>query len=165
MSGRRAVFIAALGLACIAGPAWAQMPPGPGQQVPPCVKKFLDLRKAAGAKAQLINAAGKRKQKPSAQEVCGLFTHFSTAEAKLLKYATENQSWCGIPPKVVAQMKEAHARTTAARARICRTAAEQRARPRGPSLSEALGTTAPDSNNVRSGGTYDTMTGPALGRP
>jgi len=165
MSGRRAMFIAALGLACIAGPAWAQMPPGAGQQMPPCVKKYIELRNAAQAKAQLINAAGKRKPKPSAQEVCGLFTHFSTAEAKLVKYATENQTWCGIPANVVTQMTKAHKRTAEARARICRVAAEQRMRPRGPSLSEALGTTAPDANNVRSGGTFDTLTGPALGRP
>lgn len=164
MTLRRAMFIAALGLACAAGPAWAQMPPGPGQQPPPCIKKFIDLRNDAASKAKVLEAAGKRKHKPTAQEACHLFTVFSSAEAKLLKYASENVTWCGIPLRVVEQMKKAHARTTATRTRICRVAAEQRARPRGPTLSDALGATAPDANNIKAGGgTFDTLTGSALG--
>ncbi len=166
MSMRRAVFIAALGLACAAGPAWAQTRPGAGQQqMPPCIQKFVSLRKAAEASAKRIQAAGQRKTKPTAQEACGLFTHFVSAEAKLVKYAAENQAWCGIPPKVVEQMTEAHKRTNTTRARICKVAAEQRDRPRGPSLSEALGATAPSASNVKPGGTFDTLTGSALGRP
>jgi hypothetical protein len=164
MNVRRAVLIAALGLAGAASPAWAQMPPG-GQQVPPCIQKFISLRDAAQVKAKAIEAAGKRKQKPTAQEACGLFTTFSSAEAKLLKYAAENQTWCGIPPQVVEQMKKAHARTTQTRTRICQVAAEQRAHPRGPTLSDALSAPAPDANNIKTGrgGTFDTLTGSPIG--
>ena len=90
MNVRRAVFIAALGLAAAAGPAWAQTPPAAGQEPPPCIKKFIALRNDAQNKAKALEAAGKRKQKPSAQVACGLFNAFSAAEAKLIKYSTEN---------------------------------------------------------------------------
>jgi hypothetical protein len=164
MSMRRAVFIIALGLASAAGPAWAQMPPGGAQQAPPCVKKFLTLRQAAEAKARVLQAAGKRKTKPTAQQACGMFNAFSAAEEKMVKYAVENETWCGIPHNVVAQMTKAHERTVKTRTRVCRVAAEERMRPHGPSLSEALGATAPNAANVTSGGgTYDTLTGSALG--
>jgi len=165
MNVRRAMFIAALSLAATAGPAWAQTQPGGGQQLPPCIKKFVALRGVAETKAKAIEAAGKRKPKPSAQEACGLFTAFSTAEAKMMKYAAENQTWCGIPPQVVEQIKKAHERTTKARTRICNVAAEQRLRPRGPTLSDALGgSSIPDANNIKTGrGTFDTLTGSPLG--
>jgi hypothetical protein len=164
MNVRRAMFIAALGLAATAGPAWAQMQPGAGQQPPPCIKKFMALRGIAETKAKAIEAAGKRKPRPTAQEACGLFNAFSTAEAKLIKYAAENQTWCGIPPQVVDQMKQAHERTTKTRTRICQVASTQQARPHGPTLSDALGGAAPDASNIKTGrGTFDTLTGSPLG--
>ncbi len=165
MRWRRAAITAMLGLAAVAGPARAQAPQGAGQQPPPCIQKFLDLRAAAESKAKAIEAAGKRKQKPSAREACGLFNSFSAAEAKMLKYASENQTWCGIPAQIVTQMKTAHQRTTETRTRICQAASAAQARPRGPTLSDALGASVPDSNNVKtgSGGTFDTLTGSALG--
>ncbi len=165
MSVRRVVFIAALGLAAAAGPAWAQMQPGAGQQAPPCVKKFMSLRDIAATKAKTLEAVGKRKQKPTAQEACHLFNVFSTAEGNLLKYATENATWCGIPPQVVEQMKKAHARTTVTRTRICSVAAAQQARPRGPSLSDALSGPVPDADNIKTGrgGAFDTLTGSPIG--
>ena len=163
MNVRRAMFIAALGWAAAAAPALAQMQPGVGQQ-PPCVAKYVELRSAAEVKARAIEAAGKRKQKPTAQEACRLFNAFSAAEAKLVKYASENGTWCGIPPNVVTQMKQSHARLTVTRTRICQAAAAQLARPRGPTLSDALGGPAPDASNIKTGrGTFDTLTGSPLG--
>ena len=163
MNVRRAMFITALSLAGAASPALAQTQPGFGQP-PPCFKKYSELRGEAEVKAKAIEAAGKRKQKPSAQEACRLFTAFSAAEAKLIKYASENGTWCGIPPQVVKQMKESHAHLTVTRTRICRVAAAQMARPRGPTLSDALGSSAPNADNIRTGrGTFDTLTGSALG--
>ena len=161
---RRAMFVALVGLAAAAGPAWAQLP-GAGQEPPPCLKKFIELRADAEAKAKRLEAAGKRSQKPTAQEACSLFSTFSAAEAKLLNYAEENGTWCGIPPQFVQQMKKAHAQTANTRTRICQAAATQRARPPGPSLSDALGASAPTADNVRTdrGGTFDTLTGSALG--
>ena len=189
MNLRRALFIAALA-ATPALPAAAQtpfppagqttpFPPAgqntfsgaapqqqfqpPQQQEPPCVKQFEKLRDEAATRAKRIEAASKAKQKPSPKVVCGLFNSFSSAEAKMIKFAVENQTWCGIPPQVIDQMKKGHARTSATRTRICQIAAAP-PRPRGPSLSEALGATAPSAGNIKTGhGTFDTLTGTPLG--
>ncbi|MEJ2624151.1 MAG: hypothetical protein P8Z80_06320 [Pseudolabrys sp.] len=163
MNFRRAALIAAVGLAAAAGPAWAQQQPGVGQQRQ-CVQKFMALRNVAQVKGKRLEAMGKRKHKPTAAVACRMLSEFSTAEGKLLKFATENQSWCGIPAQIVTQMKKVHARTTQTRARVCHVAAVERERPRGPTLSDALGATAPSADNVRSGGTFDTLTGSALGQ-
>ena len=67
-------------------------------------------------------------------------------------------------------MKENHGKSQAVKQRVCQVAASgggAPAAPRGPSFSDALGTTrVPDANNVKSGGagTFDTMTGNALKR-
>ena len=122
------------------------------------------MRDEAQKRASAIQAAGKRKRPPS--EVCGLFNTFSAAENKLIRYVAKNSSSCGIPPQVLEGMKKQHAKTTEIRTRVCRiAAAQQQQRPRGPSLSDALNAPVPDSANVKTGrGTYDTLTGNALGK-
>jgi hypothetical protein len=164
MNLRRAAFIAAfvsIMPAAAALPAVAQFQPVP-QREPPCVKEFLRLRADAEKKAAAIKAAGEHKAPP--QVACKLFTTFSAAESKMLKYATANSVWCGIPAQVISGMKQAHGKTTAMRTRICRIAAAGPPRPAGPSLSDALGGTVPDPSNIKTGhGTFDTLTGSPLG--
>jgi hypothetical protein len=68
---------------------------------------------------------------------------------------------------VATQLKQGHAKVKEVRDRVCQAAA-QPARPAGPSLSDALGTSrAPDSSNIRTGkggGTFDTLTGSPLSK-
>jgi len=165
MNLRRAAFIAAFASALpIAAtlPAVAQFQPVPQREPPPCLKEFLRLRGDAEKKAAAIKAASERKVPP--QVACKLFTTFSAAETKMLKYATANSVWCGIPAQVITGMKQAHGKTTAMRTRICRMAAAGPPRPAGPSLSDALGGTVPDASNIKTGhGTFDTLTGSPLG--
>ena len=165
MNLRRAVVIAAFAsvLAAAAAPVAAQSQPAPqGQQPPPCVKEFFRLRGVAEKRAAAIRAASERKAPP--QEACKLFNSFSAAEAKMLKYATDNSVWCGIPAQVVSGIKQSHAKTTEMRTRICRIAAAGPPRPAGPSLSDALSGNVPDSSNIKTGhGTFDTLTGTPLG--
>jgi hypothetical protein len=165
MNLRRAYWLAAFALPLAASPAAAQFQAAPGgRQPPPCIQKFMALRDDASKKAAAIEAAGKRKQKPSVQVACKLFTNFVTAEGKLLKYVADNSVWCGIPQQVMQQIKTSHAKSTATRARICKIAAAGPPQPRGPSLSDALGTAVPDASNIRSGhGTFDTLTGSPIG--
>ncbi len=170
MTLRRVICIAAMALPVAGMPAAAQFQSAPmsqaapAQEPPPCLKKFLSLRDDATRKAEAIQAAGKRKQKPTAQEACKLFNTFIAAEDKLIKYTVDNSVWCGIPDQVVHQMKEAHAKSSAARTRICRVAASGPPQPRAPSLSDALGTDVPTSDNIKTGhGTFDTLTGTPLG--
>ena len=111
-------------------PAVAQFPPA-SQQAPPCVAEFGKLRDEAAKKAGAIRAASARKAPPD--EACKLFNAFSSAEEKMLKYAEDNSVWCGIPPQVIQQIKQSHAKTTEFRTQICQAAAAP-PRPVGPTL-------------------------------
>jgi hypothetical protein len=162
MNLRRALIIAAFVLPP-AGAAEAQFPAAPqqAQEPPPCIKEFLRLRNDTEQKGKAIKAASERKASP--QEACKLFNAFTTSEAKLIKYASNNSVWCGIPEQAVQQMKVGHAKATEIRTKVCRAAAAPQA-PAGPSLSDALGTSVPDSSNIKTGrGTFDTLTGSPLG--
>jgi hypothetical protein len=137
------------------------------QQMPPCLEQFVKLRKEVEKRGGVIQAAGQRKQKPSAKEACGLFNAFTGAELKMIKYATDNAAKCGIPAQIIDNMKQSHAKSTEVRTRVCQAAANggpgRAAAP--PSLSDALSAPVPDSANIKTGrGTYDTLTGNPLGK-
>ena len=150
-------------VALFAGSAQAQFgPTAPQQQEPPCVKDFGKLREDTEKKAVAIRAASERKASP--REACQLFNAFVAAQSKMLKYATENAAWCGIPDQVTASLKEGIAKTSEIRTKVCQAAAAP-PRPAGPSLSDALSGPVPDSNNIKTGrGTFDTLTGSPLGK-
>jgi hypothetical protein len=165
MNLRRALFIAACMIPVAATPAAAQFgpPPQQQQQAPPCLAEFTKLRDEAQKKAAAIKVASERKA--SAKEACALFTSFSTAEVKMIKYASDNAVWCGIPPQVLTGLKQGHAKTSEIRTKVCQAAAAGPAPPSAPSLSDALAAPVPDSNNIKTGrGTFDTLTGTPLGR-
>jgi len=129
-----------------------------------CVQGFGKLRDEAQKRATAIRTASENKATP--QEACGLFNAFSDAEAKMIKYAADNMTRCGIPPEILTTMKKGHARTGVLRTNVCRVAAAP-PRSAAPSLSDALGSAViPDASNIKSGrgtGTYDTLTGTPLG--
>ena len=158
---RRALFIAACLLPSAAGTASAQFPPPARQQEPPCIAEFGKLRDDAAKKASAIQGASARHAEP--REACQLFNAFSAAEAKMMKYAVDNSVWCGIPPQVIQNLKQAHAKTNEIRARVCQAAAAP-PRPSAPSLSDALNAPVIDSKDIKTGrGTFDTLTGTPLG--
>ena len=169
MTLRRALLIAAVAFASAAGPAAAQFQPAPPspfdqppQQEPPCVKGFLALRNDTENKAQALMAAQKRKA--PLNEACKLLTAFAASEEKMLKYAKENATSCGIPPQIIQQMSLGHAKSTETRTRVCKLAANP-PRPAGPSLSDALGSGIPNANNIKTGrGTFDSLTGSPIGK-
>jgi len=79
----------------------------------------------------------------------------------------KNADSCGIPQQAVAQMKANHDRTLKMQSQVCNVAAGP-AKPTGPGLSEALGTTRSTAGSLdplapRSG-TMDTLTGNVLSR-
>jgi hypothetical protein len=137
---------------------WSAQP----QQVPPCVQQFGKLRDDAQRKAHAIQVTMQRR--PSAKEACALFNAFSAAEAKMIKYATENAVSCHIPPEVLTTLKKGHARTTEIRTRACQAAAAP-PQPAAPTLSDALNAPIIDSSDIKTGGgTFDTLTGAPLGK-
>ena len=162
MNSCRALFIAACLLPSAVGTAAAQFPP-PQQQRPesPCLGDFGKLRDDAQKKATAIRSASARKV--AAREACQLFNVFSAAEAKMLKFAVDNSVWCGIPPQVIASIKQAHAKTDEIRTRVCQAAAAPQ-QPAAPTLSDALNAPMIDSKDIKTGrGTFDTLTGTPLG--
>ena len=147
-------------VALFAGSAKAQFGPAPAQQEPPCAAEFAKLRDDAEKKAGAIRAAGERKAPP--REACQLFNAFVAAQLKMLKYASDNATWCGIPNQIVTSLKEGVAKTSEIRTKICQAAAAP-PRSASPSLSDALSGPVPDSNNIKTGrGTFDTLTGNPL---
>jgi len=158
---RRAIFSLCMVPLC-ASVASAQAPSPSPQQAPPCIQEFFKLREDTEKKAAAIKAANERKAPP--REACQLFGALMTAQTKMLKYASENTTWCGIPQQVVEQIKEANVKITDIRTKVCQAAAAP-PRPQGPSLSDALTSPIPNANNIKTGrGTFDTLTGSPLGK-
>ena len=139
-------------------------PPPQQQQMPPCFQDFVPLRADAQKRAEVLQAAIKRKAER--EEICALIKNFSAAEAKVVKFVEKNQQFCGVPPEAVKTMKSNHQRTLASTTQVC-SGGPTVGRPSGPGLSEALGLsrapTGTDTLAPRSG-TMDTLTGNVLQR-
>jgi hypothetical protein len=169
---RRAICMIGLAALAAAGPALAQVQPKPAPAnpfdqppqragEPPCMRDFVRLRDDAEKLAGKVMAA--QKAKVPLPEACKLLTAFAASQEKLLKFAKENETWCGIPPQLIQQISTGHANVAKARTRVCQMAAAP-PRPAGPSLSDALGGPIPDASNIKTGrGTFDTLTGTPLG--
>lgn len=133
--------------------------PGPSKEQQVCLT-FPTIRDEVEKGAAGIRAAGDRKA--SREEVCPLFKSFATKEAKLVKFLETNQKLCGVPPNIITQVKQNHAKTIQIRNTVCSAAPA----PAGPSLSDALGgPIIADDTSTRAGrGVFDTLTGNALAR-
>jgi hypothetical protein len=138
---------------------------GAPQQPPPACQQLVSTRDEVAKHGQALQVAGQKKAPP--EELCKLFKVFLAAEGKMVKGLEENSSTCGVPPDVVKQVKASHGKASQMGKQVCEVAA-QGARPSGPSLSEALGTTPmmPDSSTTttKGQGTFDTLTGSPLAR-
>ena len=123
---------------------------------------FLKLRTDAEQKAGAIRNA--TQQKTDRREVCVLMQRFSTAEAAVVKFLETNKTWCGVPDQVIQQAKANHEKTLKFRTAVCTEAPA--AKPKPPSLSDAIGTPSVDSaDNTRTGrGTFDTLNGNPLAK-
>jgi hypothetical protein len=136
--------------------------PSPAQQQE-CVIPFTALRAEVEKKGMAAKAGGE-KQAPR-EEMCKLVTAYSAAEIKWVKFAEANASKCGIPKEIVKQLQAVHAKTADGQKKLC--AAGPAGGPvAAPTLSEALGVatlpTREPEKKRKSGGTLDTLTGPAL---
>ena len=155
------------GTAPIVGGGFASGPISPTMQgggpSEACMKGFMTLRDDAQKRSLLIKAASEHHATPD--EACKLIESFSQAEMKMMKYVEANSTKCGIPPYVLEQLKKGHsANTEPMQKKVC-TMAQQR--PAGPSLSEALGSSAalPEATPKKKGGSaFDTLTGNVLTR-
>jgi hypothetical protein len=157
------IILAAFALAAFGQGASAQMP---------CANEFTPLRAAVEKEGAAVKALADRKA--PREQVCTQIQKFAATEAKYVKFLTDNQSWCGIPPDAVKQLSASHSHTLKLRTQICAGggslggAPQGRAGPPpGPGLSEALGTSqvfTPPSSPQAQRGTYDSLTGNPLQR-
>jgi hypothetical protein len=154
------------GTAPILGGGFASGPISPTMQgggpSEACMRGFMPLREEAEKRGKLIKAASERHAAPD--EACKLIESFAQAEVKMIKYVETYGTKCGIPPQIHAQLEKGHVNTETMQKKVC-TMAQQR--PAGPSLSEALGSSAalPEATPKKKGGSaFDTLTGNVLTR-
>jgi hypothetical protein len=135
--------------------------PGPPDAQRVCLN-FPTIREDVEKSAALIKTASERKA--TREEVCPLFKTFAAKEGKMIAFLETNQKLCGVPPKIIVQVKTNHASTVRIRNAVCSTGPMPGA-ARGPTLSDALGgpIIADDTSAKLPGrGTFDTLTGNAL---
>jgi hypothetical protein len=91
-----------------------------------------------------------------------LVQRFYSAEDAVVKFLEANKSWCGIPEQAVTIAKGNHERTLKFRTAACTEAPV--AKPRAPSLSDAIATPSVDTaGNTKTGrGTLDSLNGNPL---
>jgi hypothetical protein len=156
------------GAAPITGSAFERGPAPPSQAGPAdeCMKGFIPLREEAEKRGKLIKAASDRHASPD--EACKLIGNFGQAEIKMIKYVESHAAKCGIPQQIAQQLKSGHKNTETMQQKVCAVAQQQQQKgPAGPSLSEALGSSAalPEANTAKKGGsTFDTLNGNVLTR-
>ena len=148
---------AALTLATVAGSSAAMAQPAPVQ-----CNSFGQLRADAQTRAAAVRDAIQKHA--DRKEVCVLVQRFYAAEGVILKFLEENKSWCGIPPEAITQAKAGHENTLKIRTAACTDAPA--AKPRQPSLSDAIGTPSVDNgSNTKTGrGTLDSLNGNPLAK-
>jgi hypothetical protein len=88
-------------------------------------QKYTGERQAA---VDRINAFNKKR--PTAKAACGAFGNLTGAEARLIKWMTENKEWCQVPDAFFDQIKQAAGQTTKVRGQVC-AAAKQEAQGAG----------------------------------
>jgi hypothetical protein len=148
------MFVAALG----AAPSATAV----AQSAPPQCSAFVQLRDDAQQKAMAVRTAIEKKVER--KDVCVLVQRFYSAEGTVVKFLEENKSWCNIPDQAITAAKQNHERTLKFRTAACTEAPE--AKPRPPSLSDAIGGPSVDNGeNTKTGrGTLDSLTGNPLAK-
>jgi hypothetical protein len=153
----RRSFSAALAILVVAATGHTALAQAPVQ-----CDSFVSLRDDAQQKALAVRTA--IQQKVDRKDICSLVQRFYAAEESVVKFLEKNKSWCGIPDQAITNAKTGHENTAKFRTAACAEAPA--AKPRPPSLSDAIGTPSVDTGtNTKTGrGTLDSLTGNPLAR-
>jgi hypothetical protein len=132
------------------------------QSTPPQCNAFVGLRDDAQKKALAVRAGVEHKI--DRKEICALVQRYYAAETIVVKFLEENKTWCGIPEEAIKAAKDNHEHTAKFRTAAC--AEGPAAKPRTPTLSDAIGTPSVDTGaNTKTGrGTLDSLNGNPLDR-
>jgi hypothetical protein len=167
MKGRH-VLILILALLAFAGVRHATAQSGDAFDRSQCQDTFTQLRTELDKRGLALKNAGEKKA--GAPDICRLLRSYTAQEAQVVKFLTERQEVCGVPPPVVANAKEGHSKALQMRDQVCKVAAAPPAPPPPPpsqGLSGALGTSTlggPPSDAGGGSGVFDTLTGNVLKR-
>jgi len=141
-----------------------QAPSGqpPAQASPALCNAFVGLKNDAEKKALAIRAA--IEHKVERKDICTLVQRFAASEETVIRFLEKNKTWCGIPEQAITGAKSNHEHTLKFRTAACTEAPA--AKPRPPSLSDAIGTSPVDTgNNTKTGhGTLDSLNGNPLAK-
>jgi hypothetical protein len=150
-----ATVLAVFAVAAVSQTAWAQ-------SAPVQCSTFAQIRGEAEQKALAVRAS--IEHKAERKDICAAVQRFYAAEGNVLKFLEDNKTWCGIPDQAIKAAKEGHERTLKFRTAACAEAPA--AKPRAPSLSDAIGTPSVDTgNNTKTGrGTLDSLNGNPLAK-
>jgi hypothetical protein len=148
---------AALAFLAIAAESYAASAQGPAQ-----CNSFEQLRTDAQQKAMAVRTAVQNKAER--KDICTLVQRYYAAESTVVKFLEDNKTWCGIPEQAIKAAKDNHEHTSKFRTAACTEAPA--AKPRAPSLSDAIGTPSVDTGaNTKTGrGTLDSLNGNPLAR-
>jgi hypothetical protein len=131
-------------------------------QSPVDCNSFSKLRDEAQQKALAVRTA--IQNKVERKDICGLMQRYYAAESTLVKFLEDNKTWCGIPDQAIKAAKDNHEHTLKFRTTACTEAPA--AKPRVPTLSDAIGTPSVDTGaNTKTGrGTLDSLNGNPLAK-
>ena len=132
------------------------------QSTPAQCNSFIALRDDAQKKALAVRTAVEHKVER--KEICSLVQRYYAAESAVVKFLEDNKTWCGIPEEAIKAAKGNHEHTEKFRTAACTEAPV--AKPKVPTLSDAIGTPSVDTGaNTKTGrGTLDSLNGNALAR-
>jgi len=132
------------------------------QSLPAQCATFPGLKNEAEKKALAIRTA--MEHKAERKDICTLVQKFAAAEESMVKFLEQNKTWCGVPQEAITVAKSNHERTLKFRTAACTEAPA--AKPRAPTLSDAIGTPSVDTaGNTKTGrGTLDSLNGNPLAR-
>ncbi|MGA8649545.1 MAG: hypothetical protein ACLP19_02165 [Xanthobacteraceae bacterium] len=154
---RRSVAAALAVLAIVAASGTAS-----AQSTPVQCNAFVQLRDDAQKRAMAVRTAVEHKAER--KDICALVQRYYAAESTVVKFLEDNKTWCGIPDQAIKAAKDNHEHTGKFRTAACTEAPA--AKPRPPSLSDAIGTPSVDTGaNTKTGrGTLDSLNGNPLAR-
>jgi hypothetical protein len=92
------------------------LPGSPGKPQEPCQQLLRD-RDELVKHREALQAAGEKKALPD--ELCKLFTAFIAAERKMIKGLEEHSVACGVPFRIVKEVKDGHGKASQMGAQIC----------------------------------------------
>ena len=121
-------------------------------------EKMQTLLQERQALVASLNATQKTKRKLTPQVACSTMTRLVSNGASTVKFATDNQDWCQIPPAFIEGMKADNQKAAAIRTQAC-NAVKQQADMMRKAQQQAQG----GGNNPFSGG--DAITGGGMRVP